>query len=396
MLSTPRVQPTAPFITPQDQVFRAAECEPLPDLDAWVNHSTTPDLPAIVADMHRNSSRESWLKFLGSGLLEASSDGNLLAVKQLLAGGAPRHARDAEGRTPLHRASIAGHAHVVGFLLHEEGDDESPPPGASPAGVPPPPRLVWQASKEGPVLVPSVSLQKRVTVDARDDLRSCPAHLAAARGHAHVVRLLVQHGADVSSVNGLLQTPLHAAAAGGSSESMHVLLGAGGDVMARDNAGRAPLHVAASLGHPSAVSTLVEGGADTEATTTISGRTALHEACASLRPETVKQLLDRGASEMAVDTDERTPRAMVGERVSDEERVVDPGCSEREERIHRLLDDAPKDRLWRRRRLLPLLLRRQPPPAYDDSALDDGLDRPLAGVLAGLQEGIVRIIVSYL
>lgn len=382
-------------ITPQDQVSRAAECEPLPELDAWINHSTTLDLPAIVADTHRNSSRESWLKFLGSGLLEASSDGNLLAVKQLLAGGAPRHARDAEGRTPLHCASVAGHAHVVGFLLHEEADDGSSPLGASP-GLPPP-RRVWQASKEGPVRVPDVSLQKRGTVDARDSLCSCSAHLAAARGHTHVVQLLVLHGADVSCVNGLQQTPLHAAAAGGSSETVRLLLGAGGDVMARDSAGRAPLHVAASSGRPSAVSTLVGGGADLEATTTISGRTALHEACASLKPETVKQLLDRGANELAVDTDDRTPRAMVGERITDEERMIDPNFCEGEKSILRLLDDAPKNRVWRRRRLLPLLQSRHPPPAYDDSEPDGGSwDRSLADVLAGMQEGIVRIIVSYL
>ena len=390
-------------ITPQDQVdraSRAAASEPLPALDAWTDHSATPDLAAIVADTHRNSSRESWFKFLGSGLLEASSNGNLLAVKQLLAGGAPLHTRDAEGRTPLHRASVAGHAHVVGFLLREEGGEENDgsPLGASPP--PPPPavsasRLVWQPSAEGPVLVPSMSLKKRVTVDARDNLRSCSAHLAAARGHAHVVRLLVLHGADVSCVNGLLQTPLHAAAAGGSGESMLVLLGAGGSATARDSAGRTPLHVAASLGRHSAVSTLVDAGADLEAATTISGRTALHEACACARLETVRQLLDRGASELAVDADERTPREMVGDRITAEERVMDPGLPDREERIRRLLDDAPKNRRWRRRRLLPLLRWRPPPPSHD-SGLDGGPDRSLAGVLAGLEEGVVRIIVSYL
>lgn len=386
----------------QNQVSRAAACEPLPELEAWINHSTTPNLRAIVADRHRTSSRESWLKFLGSGLLETASDGNLLGVKQLLAGGAALHARDAEGRTPLHRASVAGHAHVVGLLLHEEENDGSSPLGASP-GLPPA-RRVWQPSSEGPVLVPSMSLKKRTTVDARDNLYSCSVHLAAACGHAHVVQVLVLHGAGVSCVNGQNQTPLHAAAAGGCSESMQILLGAGGNAMARDNAGRTPLHVAASLGRESAVSTLVDGGADLEATTTISGRTALHEACATLRPEAVKQLLDRGANELAVDTDERTPREIVGDRITDEEIMIDPSLPEREERIRRLLDDAPKDRLWRRRRLLPLLRWRPPPPPYcDESELqkeEGGLggdpDRSLAGVLAVLEEGVVRIIVSYL
>lgn len=392
--STP--PPLRDVITPQDQVSRA-QCEPLPELDAWIDHSTRPDLPAVVAQTHRSSSRETWLKFLGSGLLEASSDGNLMAVKQLLAGGAPVHTRDAEGRTAMHRASEAGHAHVVGFLLHEEEEDDSRPPVGARTDSPAAPQLVWQASTEGPILVPTMSLRKRVTVDARDNLRSCSAHLAAARGHAHVVQLLVLHGADISCVNGLLQTPLHAAAAGGSTESMRVLLGAGGNAMARDGAGRTPLHLAASSGWHSAVSTLVEGGADLEATATINGRTALHEACAALRPETVKQLLNRGANELAVDTDDRTPRAMIGETVADEERMIDPDVSGKEERIRRLLDDAPKDRLWRRRRLMPLLRwQRHPPPACFDSEVDGSSHGSLADVLAGLEEGLMRLIVSYL
>ncbi|CAN0180587.1 unnamed protein product, partial [Hapterophycus canaliculatus] len=53
----------------------------------------------------------------GAGLIDAASDGNLAGVKQLLACGAPIRSRDGEGLTPLHRASVAGHASVAGLLL---------------------------------------------------------------------------------------------------------------------------------------------------------------------------------------------------------------------------------------------------------------------------------------
>ena len=219
--------------------------EPLPELGEWITRSTRPDLPAVVAETHRSSSREAWFRLLGAGLLEASSEGNLAAVKQLLAGGAERHARDADGRTALHHASMAGHAGVVEFLLEdgeEDGASSAAAAAAASLGRGPslsgPPRLEWQASTEGHVLVRAVSLKKRGTVDARDDFRSCSVHLAAAYGHAHVVRLLIMHGADISCGDATRQTPVHAAAAGGSSESMRVLLDAGGDVKARDNAGR--------------------------------------------------------------------------------------------------------------------------------------------------------------
>lgn len=375
--------------------------EALPELGAWINHSNTPDLPLIVAEAHRNSSREGWFKFLGAGLLEAASDGNLEAVKQLLVGGAPLHSRDPDRLTPLHRASAAGHVSVVGFLL-VSGDGNAPPPGMTSPGVGQQhqPRLVWQASNEGHLLVPSLSLRKRAIVDARDSMGSCPVHLAAERGHAHVVQLLLEHGTDVSCCNGLQQTPLHAAAAGESSDSVRILLDAGGDVMARDNAGRTPLHIAASAGSPAVISTLVEGGAELEARGSISNRTALHEACASLRIDVVKRLLDLAADERIVDSDNLTARAMVGDWIPDEERMVNPRISEMEETIRRMLDGAPKQRLWRRRRLLPLLRWRQafPPHHTEPGAATVGADssRSLSEFLTGLEEGVMRNMVSYL
>lgn len=355
-----------------------------------------------MAEAHRSSSREGWFKFLGAGLLEAAADGNLEAVKQLLAGGAPLHSRDPDRLTPLHLASAAGHGSVVGFLLLSS-DDNAPPPGmTSPDGGQQHagPRLAWQASAEGPLLVPSLSLRMRATVDARDSSGSCPVHLAAERGHAHVVELLIQHGTDISCCNGLKQTPLHAAAGGVSSDSVRLLLDAGGDIMARDNAGRTPLHVAASTGSPAVISTLVEAGADIEARGSISNRTALHEACASLRADVVKRLLDLAADERAVDSDDLTPRAIVGDWIPEEERMINPRISEMEETIRRMLDGAPKERLWRRRRLLPLLQWRQAPPPFhtDSGAASANADSSpsLAEFLAGLEEGVMRNIVLYL
>ncbi len=395
-------------------VDHEAPREPLPKLDAWITHGSRPgrDLSVLVADKHQNASREAWLKFLGAGLLEESSEGNLPAVKQLLAGGALRHARDAEGRTPLHLAAVAGHAAVAGFLLDDgEGEASALGGGGGGSGVlDERPRLEWQASSEGHVLVRAVSLKKRVTVDARDHFRSSAVHLAAAYGHVHVVELLILHGADIFCVDAMKQTPLHAAAAGGSGESLRVLLGAGGDVMARDNAGRTPLHVAATLGRPEPISILVGGGADLEAGGSISRRTALHEACACLRPEAVRRLLELGASELTVDADDRTPRDLVGDFVTEEDRITDRGIPGREESIVRLLDAAPKERLWRRRRPLLLLRWRHAAPAHGSelppvamdaagggaAAVRAGSDRSLAESLVGLPEGVARHVVKFL
>lgn len=358
-----------------------------------------------MAEAHRTSTREGWSKFLGAGLMEAASDGNLAGVKQLLACGAPVHSRDEHGLTPLHRASAAGHASVAGLLLFE-GESGAPLEVSSPPIVEqqqqqPPPRLVWQASKEGPLLVSSVSLRKKAKLNARDASGSCPIHLAAACGHAQVIQVLLQHGTDISSCYGLKQTPLHAAAtAANAANSLRLLLDAGGDVMSRDSAGRTPLHYAASVGTPAAISILVDGGADLEARGSISSRTALHDACSCLRAQNVKRLLDLGADERAVDTDDLTPMAVVGETVTDEERMLDRNVAEAEDSIRRFLDGAPMDRLWRRRRLLPLLQRRLPAPAFDTglvpAAVGVDSDMWILDRAAVMEPGLMRNVVSFL
>lgn len=358
-----------------------------------------------MTEAYHNSSRERWSKFLGAGLLDAASDGNLAGVRQLVAAGAPLHSRDLEGHTALHRAAVAGHAGVAEQLLSRGDGSAHPLGGGSPSSstmVPEPPSLKWQASKEGPMLVPSVSLVKRATLDARDHSGSCPIHLAAACGHADVVRVLLQHGADVSGSNGVAQSPLHTAAAGiDSGDSVRLLLDAGGDLKARDSAGRTPLHVAAFAGNTVVVSILVEGGAELEARGNISNRTPLHEACASLNAGSVQRLLHHGADERAVDIDDLTPENMVCERMTEEEKATDPTIAPVGETICRMLADAPKDRLWRRRRLLPLLQWRQPPPAFDPEtgtavAVDNGSGQSIFELVVCQEEGIMRNIVSYL
>ena len=166
---------------------------------------------------------------------------------------------------------------------------------------------------------------------------------------------------------------------------------------------RTPLHVSATLGRPGPISVLVEGGADLEAGGNISGRTPLHEACACLRPEAVKRLLDLGASELAADADGRTPGALVGEFLTEEDRMTDPGVPGREESIRRLLDGAPKERRWRRRRPLLLLRWRHrvaPVHGNEQHAVRSGCggagsERSLTDALVDLPEGVVRNIVTY-
>lgn len=143
-------------------------------------------------------------------------------------------------------------------------------------------------------------------------------HLAAqsSSGDTRILRTLLEHGADVNSLDRKKQAALHfAAGIAFSAETMHVLVGAGGDVTAQK----------------------------------VNGGTPLHSAARRLKPIAVGILPRHGALENLVDKSGKTAEDVVGNRVSVENRVeADVN------RVRQLLVSANVDRTWRRR--APLLL----------------------------------------
>jgi ankyrin repeat protein len=81
-------------------------------------------------------------------------------------------------------------------------------------------------------------------------------------GHATVVRLLLERGADVNAREREKgATPLHLAASWGRSEVVLVLLEHGADVNARNHAGQTPLAVALENNQEEAAALLRARGA---------------------------------------------------------------------------------------------------------------------------------------
>jgi ankyrin repeat protein len=74
-------------------------------------------------------------------------------------------------------------------------------------------------------------------------------HAAARAGHANVVRLLLDGGADVLAVDSELSTALHAVGSHGHGLCVKALLDAGADPEAKDGAGHTPLSLAEAGGH---------------------------------------------------------------------------------------------------------------------------------------------------
>jgi len=90
---------------------------------------------------------------------------------------------------------------------------------------------------------------ERCIVDACATDGSTALHTAAHAGHAHVIRLLLEAGADALAVDADLRTPLHLVAAAGWGMCVKALLDAGSDPEARDAESETPMSLAESRRH---------------------------------------------------------------------------------------------------------------------------------------------------
>jgi ankyrin repeat protein len=64
---------------------------------------------------------------------------------------------------------------------------------------------------EGETWAVRVLLEHGADVTARDDSQSTPLHIASSARSPEIARLLIEHGADVNGLDGNLMTPLHLA-----------------------------------------------------------------------------------------------------------------------------------------------------------------------------------------
>ncbi|OQE16272.1 hypothetical protein PENFLA_c028G01282 [Penicillium flavigenum] len=124
----------------------------------------------------------------------------------------------------------------------------------------------------------------KLLVDAGADLSlaidmgrssTCSAlQLAAGNGHEIAARVLLGMGADIAATNSIQETALHYAARGGQESVTRLLLERGADVAALTTSRETALHYAVPSGNEAVVKLLLENGVDLEATS-YTGQTAL-------------------------------------------------------------------------------------------------------------------------
>lgn len=91
-------------------------------------------------------------------------------------------------------------------------------------------------------------------------------HMAADKGDAGMVALLLKHGADPAARTRYSETPLHRAAWGGHDKALLALITAKGEVDAQSDMKQTPLHCAISASKPETVKLLLAWNADVSLT----------------------------------------------------------------------------------------------------------------------------------
>ena len=225
--------------------------------------------------------------------------------------------------TPL-VAALAGRHFQTARLLHHDGTDINVRGnyGDTPLS---------SAARYGDLEMVQVLLDYKANVDARDYGGWAPIHAVSIgldfilhnipQSPADVTQLLLEHDADVNTLNNNGRTPLQIAAANGTIDVVRVLLEHGANVGAQDSEGITALHLAAycralimrNKGDVDIVRVLLEHGANVGAQDS-EGRTALHIAADSRSPlmgdragfDIARVLLEHGANVGAQDSEGST------------------------------------------------------------------------------------------
>ena len=127
-----------------------------------------------------------------------------------------------------------------------------------------------------------------------------PLILACAYSSVDIVRVLLDHGADLNLANNLEETPLLHAACSGKLEIVRHLVANRAEVDKPDVYGRSPLYFVAQKGYEKIMKILLNAGANPNMQDH-TGRTVLSRAVCWGNYDIVELLLNRGVKILAVD-----------------------------------------------------------------------------------------------
>ncbi|HUT61814.1 MAG TPA: ankyrin repeat domain-containing protein [Phycisphaerae bacterium] len=231
-------------------------------------------------------------------------------ARLLVASGTDVDSRDSYGYTPLRYASSSGNREVALLLLAEGADVNAQPGGGERSAL-------HFAVQGGHAALVELLLNHGADIEAKQEFSSdadgvTPLLLAAGKGNVEIVKLLLSKGADLKATDNNGLTALSYAARKGNVPLLRVLVAKGLAVngSAKDRQVAPPIVLAVGSGNKEAIQFLLSKGADVDsrigAASPFEGRSALHVAAVS-SAEMVSLIIASGATVDARDAEGNTP-----------------------------------------------------------------------------------------
>ncbi|XP_063278798.1 ankycorbin isoform X2 [Prinia subflava] len=173
-------------------------------------------------------------------------------------------------------------------------------------------RLLQAVENGDPEKVASLLGKKGASATKQDSEGKTAFHLAATKGHAECLRIMVTHGADVTAQDGAGHSALHLAAKNSHPDCIKRLLQSKCPADSTDNSGKTALHYAAACGCLQAVQLLCEHKCPINIKD-LEGNIPLLLAVQNGHTEVCKYLLDHGADINIRDKNGRTALMMACE-----------------------------------------------------------------------------------
>jgi ankyrin repeat protein len=243
-----------------------------------------------------------------SALHHAASEGKESVVRSLLHAGANPLSKDGKGWTPLHYAAANGHIAVAilliarnQFTVHARDDE-----GRTPLH-----RACFYGRKQSVQLL----LDEKAKIDEEDDKGKTPLHSAVSSNSSNedVIKLLYEKGADFNyKTIDYGWTILHSAARYSEPDKMDLLIKYGSKIEEKNDYGNTPLNLIIAetkmdiSQRERMVNMLLRLKAEVNTQDNV-GYTPLHKACMTGELSLVKILVSRGARLDIIDKESKTP-----------------------------------------------------------------------------------------
>ncbi|MFP3022378.1 MAG: ankyrin repeat domain-containing protein [Wolbachia sp.] len=212
----------------------------------------------------------------------AATNGNVEAVKLLIAHGAKVNYKDAWGWTPFHCAAAVGNIETINCLIKN---------GAS-IVTNDPQKILFSICPYNYLEAVTTIIQLGICKDVMKLMEAEFLRCAAGHGNTLMVHTLLEAGVDANADDDLGSTALHKAAKYNHPEVVRILILYGVDVNAQDSSGQSPLAYAVERRHWIVVMTLLCYRANT----------SLPDHCG----ETVRDLAERqGISNLLMEAEKR-------------------------------------------------------------------------------------------